>query len=101
MGRYLMAAIFMIAMQAQAELVIHDATVRAMPPGQPNTAAFLKLENTSKQAITLVSASTSVAKKAEFHTHVKNSQGVMSMQQVPSIEIAAGETLFFNQVATI
>lgn len=96
MGRFLIVSFLWLASYAQAELKIHDAKVRAMPPGQPNTAAFMLLTNTGKQDITLVAASTMAAKKAEYHNHVKNAAGVMSMQQVPSIKIAAGASFEFK-----
>jgi len=96
MGRLGLLVVFFWASQAYADLVISDAQVRAMPPGQPNTAAFLTLHNTSDEAVTLVSATTNVAKKAEFHNHVKNSAGVMSMQQVPNITIDAHSKFVFK-----
>jgi len=96
MGRFCLAVILFWASQAFADLVISDAQVRAMPPGQPNTAAFLTLKNTSAQSVTLVSAKTNAAKKAEFHNHIKNAAGVMSMQQVASINIEPNASFVFK-----
>lgn len=99
MGRFFLASMLLVVMNAKADLLMHDAQVRAMPPGQPNTAAFMVLQNTGPQAITLVSANTSVAKDAQFHTHIKKASGVMSMQQVPNIVIDAGASFVFESGA--
>lgn len=89
-------SMFMFCALSQAQLEANDAYVRAMPPGQPNTAAFLSLSNTSKQSVELVSATTSVAKKAEYHSHTKDEKGVMRMAKEESIKIEAGETFQFK-----
>ncbi|GAA6133986.1 hypothetical protein NBRC116188_07750 [Oceaniserpentilla sp. 4NH20-0058] len=99
MGRFFLASMLLFVMNANAELLMHDAQVRAMPPGQPNTAAFMVLQNTGTQAITLVSASTSMAKDAQYHTHIKKASGVMSMQQVSNIVIPAGASFVFESGA--
>lgn len=93
------AVIFMIASLSQAELSLQSGHVRAMPPGQPNTAVFMVLTNASDKDITLVSAHTSSAQKAEFHTHIKDSAGVMKMRSVDSIMITAGSQFEFKSGA--
>lgn len=92
------AMLFSGASLAQ-DLVLKNGHVRIMPPGQPNTAAFLTLENTSDKDIVLVKASSPVAKKSEYHTHTKNSQGVMAMRQVMSVTIKAHSTFEFKSGA--
>lgn len=99
MGRFLLSALLFTALNAQAELIMLDGHVRAMPPGQPNTAAFLQLKNTGTQTITLVGANTPAAKKSEYHTHTMNDKGVMSMSQVPSIEVKPGQVFKFKSGA--
>jgi len=91
MARFILFALLFTTLSAQADLVMLEGHVRAMPPGQPNTAAFMSLKNTGSQTITLVKAQTPAAKKSEYHTHIKNDKGVMSMTQVPSIEIKPGQ----------
>lgn len=69
-----------------------DAYVRAVPPGQPNSAAFMQLKNTDSQAHALVKATSDVAKVVELHTHT-NEGGVMKMRQVEKIDLPAGKTV--------
>ncbi|MFT7110414.1 MAG: copper(I)-binding protein [Psychrobacter glaciei] len=81
---------------SQAQLVIDHASVRAMPPGQPNTAAFLHIKNTGENDVRLIKAESNAAKVAEFHSHTKNQQGVMNMAKQEYVDIAAGERFIFK-----
>ncbi|MEP1552500.1 MAG: copper chaperone PCu(A)C [Paraglaciecola sp.] len=78
-----------------AELVVSDATVRLLPPGVPNTAAYFSIENLSKKTEVLIAASSSIADKAELHNHVFIND-MMRMQQQESIQIEPGETVHFK-----
>ncbi len=72
-----------------AELELMEGYVRAMPPGQPNTAAFMLVRNPADKDVKLTSATTSAASTAEFHTHTMDAQGVMRMRAVESVTVAA------------
>jgi copper(I)-binding protein len=96
MKPFIFLSILMLSALSQAQLAMTDGRVRAMPPGQPNTAAFLTLTNKSDQDIELIAASTSVAKKAEYHSHTKDDKGVMRMAKEDSVKIAAGQTFEFK-----
>ncbi len=85
-----------VSLNSFAELILEKPRVRAMPPGQPNTAAFLILRNNGKHDIRLISASSSAAKKSEFHQHKKSSNGVMSMSAVEYIDVKAGQSFEFK-----
>ncbi|WP_287600947.1 copper chaperone PCu(A)C [Thiothrix sp.] len=84
------------APQAQAATVAKAADavkaenpfVRAVPPGQPNSAAFMVLNNSSAVAHQVVSATSPVANTVELHTHTNNN-GVMEMRQIPQIDVPA------------
>ena len=67
------------AQQARAgDLSIKDAVVRAMPPGAPNTAAYLTIVNKGSRPDALISASCDCAKSVEPHlSHVMNGQATM------------------------
>lgn len=78
------------------DLVLKNGHVRIMPPGQPNTAAFLTLENITDKDIILTHVMSAIAKKSEYHTHTKNQQGVMSMRQVMSVTINANSVFEFK-----
>lgn len=99
MVRIIWLSVLMCACAAHADLKISDSQVRAMPPGQPNTAAFLTLKNTGQNTVVLTSVRTDVAQQAQYHNHVKSESGVMSMQQVSRIAIKAGQGFVFKSGA--
>lgn len=74
---------------ANAELLITDGYVRGLPPGQPNTAAFMRLVNRGEQALTINHAESAVAELAEFHGH-QQKDDMLRMQRLDGITIAAG-----------
>ena len=73
---------------ALAKVEAVDGYVRLLPPGSPNTAAFMVLKNDADQPVKLVAAASAAAGRAELHTHL-HENGVMKMRQVESIEIPA------------
>lgn len=72
---------------------VSEARVRLMPPGAPNTGAFLTLDNPGA-ATALVSASVpdGLCAKVELHTHVEV-DGAMRMRRVDRIDVPAGGTV--------
>lgn len=78
-----------------SSLSVENAYVRATPPTLPNSAAFLTVKNTSDKNIAIISAKSDASNVAELHTHdMKN--GVMSMYQVPQVDIKANSTVEFK-----
>ena len=74
---------------AADDITASDPYVRAMPPGQPNTGAFMLLTNAAQAAHSVVGASSPVAEVLELHSHVME-DGMMKMRQVPQIDVPAG-----------
>lgn len=74
------------------DLQIRDAWARATPPRAPAGGAFLTVVNGGTAPDTLLSAGGTVAKSVELHTHLREGE-VMRMQQVPSIDIPAGQSV--------
>jgi len=72
------------------KLEIEDAWVRALPPFQPNTAAYLTVVNPGEVAVAIVGASSNVAKKVELHT-TRKVDGLMRMEQLQGLAVASGE----------
>jgi periplasmic copper chaperone A len=70
---------------------IEDAYVRAVPPGQPNSAAFMKLVNGSTEDEALVGAESPASDVAELHTHVREG-GMMKMRRIDRIDLPGGKT---------
>ena len=71
-----------------SSLMVHDAYVRATPPGLPNSAAFMMFMNHSDKDLAVVSATSNIAKKVELHTH-DVVDGEMRMYQVKQIDVKA------------
>ena len=70
-------------------LTIEDPYVRAVPPGQKNSAAFMLLKNQGDTNLALQQATSDIADFVELHEHVKKDD-MMVMRQVEKIDIAAG-----------
>jgi len=66
-----------------------DFYARAVPSGQPNSAAFMTLKNSGTEDRALIDARSSVSKVVELHTHKKEG-GMMRMRRVDQITIKAG-----------
>lgn len=81
-----------VSAQALAEVAIDGAYVRAVPPGQPNSAAFMEVSNKGSADLALVGGSSPVAEVVELHTHTMEG-GMMRMRQVEKIDLPAGETV--------
>lgn len=79
-----------------AEVSFDDAYIRAMPPGQPNTAAYFTVTNHSDQPIVFVSAQSNVAAKVEYHQHIMKDGGVMAMRKMESVTIPSHGSFQFK-----
>ena len=69
--------------------------VRAPIPGHNMTAAFLMVSNSGEQDCKLTAASSSYAKKIEFHTHT-HVDGMMKMRPVTNVDVPAGANVAFQ-----
>jgi copper(I)-binding protein len=75
------------AVAAQA-LKISDAWVRAMPPGQAMTAAYMKLENPGERAVVVTGVEAS-AGDASLH-ETRHRDGRVQMVVAQKVEVPAG-----------
>ena len=57
-----------LAADAASSVTVTDPYVRAVPPGQPNSAAFMQLRNSGTSSHSIKSAESTVAKVVELHT---------------------------------
>jgi len=78
-----------MAQSAADEVTISGAYVRAVPPGQPNSASFMQASNAGSAGHALVGGSSPAAEVVELHTHTMEG-GMMRMRQVDKIDIPAG-----------
>lgn len=85
----LMTALFSQA-QAQAQVTVKDAWVRATVAQQKATGAFMQLQ--SSQDAKLISAQSPVAGVVEVHEMAMDG-GIMKMRAVPSLALPAGKAV--------
>jgi copper(I)-binding protein len=88
----LLAVSSAVSAQAIDEVVIDNAYVRGVPPGQPNSAAFMQIVNNGSTGHALVSGGSSAAQVVELHTHTMEG-GMMRMRQVEKIDLPVGESV--------
>ncbi|MBA3766168.1 MAG: copper chaperone PCu(A)C [Acidobacteria bacterium] len=82
------ASLFNPSRADAGKIIIKDAWIQEGPPSQKITAAFMVIENHNSEEISLLSASTDVARVVELHT-MEFEDGIMRMRQVASINIPA------------
>lgn len=90
----LVGALF-FSQTAFAQLVVSDATIRILPPGVPNTAAYFVIENTGDSDQYLVSARSEAAETVELHAHVMEGE-MMRMVKQSEVLVAAGQKVHFE-----
>jgi copper(I)-binding protein len=73
-------------------LGIEDAWVRALPPTQKTTAAYLTVTNRGDAAIDIVGASTGIAAEVEIHK-TREVEGYTRMERLDGLSLAPGESL--------
>jgi hypothetical protein len=89
-------ALSVLSMAAQAELLISDAWVRAVPPNASGTAAYFTLKNTGDSDVMVVSARAALAGSAEMHDFEVRDDGVKSMVHLHHLVVAAGAEVLFQ-----
>jgi len=72
-----------------------DGYLRTMPPGQKVTAAFMSVTNRSEEDCQLISLSSPLSDRVEFHQH-QHVDGMMQMRPMKSVLVAAGNTVIFK-----
>jgi copper(I)-binding protein len=77
-----------------AEVIVTDATVRLLPPGVPNTAAYFSIQNSPDTTQILIGASADFATKAEIHNHIMVND-MMRMEQQSEVVINPGQSVQF------
>lgn len=96
MKKWICAALLSLSSAvAAAEVVVTDATVREMLPGRSMTAGYFSISNTSAVDAEIVSASSPLFGSIELHQH-SHKDGMMKMEQVLSVVVAAGGQVQFQ-----
>jgi len=76
-------------------LTFEGAWVRALPPGQPNTAAYLTVTNTGTEGVTIVGGTADIAGSVEIHT-TREVDGYQRMEQLSEVALAPGQSRSFS-----
>ncbi len=82
--------VFLTEANAESTVRVDNAYVRAVPPTQNVSAAFMSLRNESATDRRIVAAESPVAKTVELHAHIMK-DGMMRMRQVEKIDLPAGQ----------
>lgn len=77
---------------AMADIEIKGGYLRAVPPGQMMSAAFMQLTNNTDREITIIGGSSPAVKAIELHQHTMV-DGVMKMRKIPSLSIQPASTV--------
>lgn len=91
----IVASLVLIAVgcaRSSAPVNVEDAWANATPAGATVAAVYMKL--TTKDADTLLSATTTVADHIEMHTNSEHN-GMMQMRPLPNVPLEAGEPFTF------
>jgi copper(I)-binding protein len=80
------------AAQQPTALELEGAWVRALPPSQENTAAYLTVRNPGEVAVTIVGGSAGIAQTVEIHT-TREIDGYMRMEQLLELSVPAGQSV--------
>lgn len=91
----LLCSAVVFAGTAADAITVSNPYVPALPPGQPNTLAYMGLTNSSDQDIELVAAEGTVSKVVELHTHVMQ-DGMLNMIKIDKIDLPAGNTVMLE-----
>ena len=90
-----MLSLLPVSFLSLADLEIENATVRLLPPGVPNTSAYFMLKNTGDESVSIVGATSNIARKVELHAHIMEGE-VMSMVKQDKVNVGAGEVVHFQ-----
>lgn len=81
--------------QDARDIRIENAWVRAMPPNQPNTAAYLSIKNGGDRSLQITGAYSEPIARVEIHTSVEV-DGMVTMEQLKQVTIAPGQVIQFS-----
>ena len=78
------------ATAASDSITVIAPYVRAVPPGQTVSAAFMQLENNADVIHTIVNASSPASRVVELHAHI-HENGMMKMRRLETMDIPAND----------
>jgi len=94
MARNLLICCLFFPPVSLAELQFSDAWVRDMPPTVPVRAGYLSIRNPEASPLKIVAIESEAFERVEIHQTVER-DGMMRMERVPELNIAADSTVQF------
>ena len=88
-------ALTVLSHSVWAEVQVTDFNIREVLPGRSMTAGYLTVSNKNDKAVELTAVSSPMFDAIELHMSSQK-DGMMHMEQLPSVTIAAGDTLRFQ-----
>ena len=80
------------AAQADGRLAVHDAWIRAMPPGATMAAGYATLSNDGDAPVTILSAQSDAFRNVTLHETIVSGD-VAKMREVHRLVVAPGATI--------
>ncbi len=87
------------AAEPAATLTISNPRIRALIPGQDTTAGYFDITNSGTTAVTLVAATSLLARSIEIHTIIRNGD-MVRMRRLDGVTIEPGATEVFGTGGT-
>ena len=87
------------AAETPLEVAIEGAWLRAMPPSQTTTAAYLSLTNQGTQDLQITGASVELADQVEIHRS-RDVDGYQRMERLAGLFLGVGQTVNFTPGGT-
>lgn len=84
-----------LAMPVQAELVLSEAWLRAVPPVSPSMAGYVTVTNTGESPVAVTGASSDFAGHVMLHDMAMQKDGTRKMAHLHQVEIPAGGSVSF------
>lgn len=85
----------LLAGNAQADLVLSDAWLRAVPPVSPTMAGYVTVTNNGETPAIITGAHTEIAGHVMLHDMATQKDGTRKMRHLSRVEIPPGESVSF------
>lgn len=91
----LLAVLLLPLKAVQAEPVVEDAWLRAVPPVSKTTAGYMTVRNTGAESFCLTGVTAPFASHAMLHSMTADDQGVRRMRHLDRLTVEPGEAVRF------
>jgi copper(I)-binding protein len=84
-----------LSAQASSNITVESGHIRETIPGTVISSAYMTINNLSSSEISLIKATSDISDRMEIHEHTMEN-GMMNMQQRPSIKIAGNSRVILQ-----